>query len=120
MYNKESPILIEPEDLSACLTGDDVLLVSVCTRNAFDNGHIPGSVLIEPSELICGDKPAVGKLPRISKLEKLFSSIGLRQSSRIIVYDDEGGGWAGRLIWTLDALGHSNSALLNGGFVAWQ
>ena len=120
MYGGEYPILIEPEDLSACLEDGDVLLVAVCTRKAFDSGHIPGSALIEPSELICGVKPAVGKLPDISMLEKLFSSIGLKQSSRVIVYDDEGGGWAGRLIWTLDALGHSNSALINGGFVAWQ
>ncbi|MEQ8953713.1 MAG: rhodanese-like domain-containing protein, partial [Gammaproteobacteria bacterium] len=36
-----------------------------------------------------------------------------------IAYDDEGGGWAGRLIWTLDVLGHGHASLLNGGLVAW-
>ena len=102
MYSGEYPILIEPEDLSACLKDGDVLLVAVCTREAFDSGHIPGSALIEPTELICRVKPAVGKLPDISMLEKLFSSIGLKQSSRVIVYDDEGGGWA-CLLYTSDA-----------------
>ena len=72
MYSGEHPILLEPEDLSACLKDRDVLLVAVCTRKAFDSGHIPGSALIEPPELICGVKPAVGKLPDISMCEIVF------------------------------------------------
>ena len=31
----------------------------------------------------------------------------------------EGGGWAGRLIWTLEVLGHQGYSLLNGGALAW-
>ncbi len=37
----------------------------------------------------------------------------------IVVYDDEGGGWAGRFIWTLDVIGHTNYSYLNGGIHAW-
>jgi thiosulfate/3-mercaptopyruvate sulfurtransferase len=36
-----------------------------------------------------------------------------------VVYDDEGGGWAGRFIWTLDIIGHKNYSYLNGGLHAW-
>ena len=113
-------ILIEPLQLAAHLGDEDILIVAVCMENDFNDGHIPGAILIEPSELIEGKSPAVGKLPDIQKLEKLFSSIGLRDNLRIIAYDDEGGGWAGRLIWTLDVLGHSKSSLLNGGIIAWR
>ena len=120
MVNDKRSILIEPEQLSACLDEKDVLVIAVCIKKTFDEGHIPGSVLIEPSKLIKGEKPAIGKLPRIEELETLFSSIGLTKNHHIIAYDDEGGGWAGRLIWTLDVLGHSNYALLNGGIIAWR
>ena len=37
----------------------------------------------------------------------------------VVVYDDEGGGWAGRLIWTLDIIGHKNYSYLDGGLSAW-
>tara|TARA_B110000858_G_scaffold17319_1_gene17478 strand:+ start:14107 stop:14844 length:738 start_codon:yes stop_codon:yes gene_type:complete len=88
-------------------------------QSVFNVHHIPGSVLIEPAELICGVKPAVGKLPTKDKLDALFSRIGLSSDKHIIVYDDEGGGWAGRLIWTLDIIGHENYSYLDGGLSAW-
>jgi thiosulfate/3-mercaptopyruvate sulfurtransferase len=37
----------------------------------------------------------------------------------VVIYDDEGGGWAGRFAWTLDLLGYHNWSYLNGGVVAW-
>ena len=119
MMDRDS-ILIEPQQLAACSADGSNLVVAVCMQKDFNDGHIPGAILIEPSNLISGESPAVGKLPDVRKLEKLFSSIGLREDLRIIAYDDEGGGWAGRLIWTLDVLGHSNYALLNGGIIAWR
>jgi thiosulfate/3-mercaptopyruvate sulfurtransferase len=36
-----------------------------------------------------------------------------------VVYDDEGGGWAGRFIWLLDVIGHGRYHFLNGGLQAW-
>lgn len=36
-----------------------------------------------------------------------------------MVYDDEGGGWAGRFIWLLDVIGHTRYHYLNGGIQAW-
>ena len=35
------------------------------------------------------------------------------------MYDDEGGGWAGRFAWTLDVIGHDGWTYLNGGLQAW-
>jgi len=36
-----------------------------------------------------------------------------------VVYDDEGGGWAGRFIWLLDVIGHTKYHYLDGGLLAW-
>jgi len=113
------PLIISPEAFIDLPKGDDTLIVAVISKAVFDVQHIPGSVLIEPSELVSGIKPAVGKLPTRERLEALFSRIGLSDKKHVVVYDDEGGGWAGRLIWTLDVIGHSRYSYIDGGLTAW-
>lgn len=113
------PLILEPESLQDMLPSDSLLIVAVVQARVFASYHIPGSVLVEPAELVSGIKPAVGKLPDADRLSALFSRIGLRDDVHVVAYDDEGGGWAGRLIWTLDILGHHNYSYLNGGLAAW-
>jgi thiosulfate/3-mercaptopyruvate sulfurtransferase len=119
------PLVLEPKTLAELL-GDDpqhseYLIVDLCQDENYQRHHIPGAVHISPSELVSGVQPAVGKLPTLERLESLFSRIGYEPGKHIIAYDDEGGGWAGRFIWTLDVIGHKNSAYsyLNGGLIAW-
>lgn len=114
------PLILEIEDLQSLLPDPGLLLVSVCQEQVFLAQHIPGSVLVQPAELVSGIKPAVGKLPELDRLSALFSRLGLTEDRHVIVYDDEGGGWAGRLIWTLDVLGHRRYSFLNGGLNAWR
>ncbi len=120
MSDSTLPLLMDPAELSTRLEqGDNLLLVAVCQKEVFQQKHIPGSVLIEPAELVSGEKPAVGKLPSIERLDALFSRVGLGPETKVIAYDDEGGGWAGRLIWTLDIIGHHQYSCLDGGLIAW-
>lgn len=114
------PLIIQVDELNQQLDNPDLLLIAVCSDAVFEAGHIPGSKLIKPSELICGVKPAVGKIPSERDLSELFSRVGLSDSSHVVVYDDEGGGWAGRLIWTLDVIGHKNYSYIDGGLIAWR
>lgn len=113
-----TPKLLEPEDLSLPLGNDD-LLIQVTSASVFAQAHIDGAVLVEPAQLCCGVAPAVGKLPALSSLQQTMSSIGYRPDRRVIAYDDEGGGWAGKLLWVMDVIGHDNWAYLNGGLHAW-
>lgn len=112
--------VVEPADLKAHLDDDNLLVVDLCKQETWQRTHIPGAVHVEPSELVSGIEPAVGKLPGRDRLNSLFSRLGYAPELYIVAYDDEGGGWAGRFIWTLDAIGHENSAVLNGGLVAWM
>ncbi len=113
------PLLLEPEDLLPLLRKPDVLILDTSSADNHQQHHIPGAVHIAPSRLQCGIKPAPGKLPDRASLSALFSEVGLTPDKHVIAYDDEGGGWAGRLIWTLDVLGHSNYSYLNGGLHSW-
>lgn len=116
----EVPIIISNHQMLEQLDNPNLLIIAVCAEAVFNDGHIPGSVLLTPASLICGEKPAVGKLPSVEKLTELFEQVGLTDKKHVVVYDDEGGGWAGRLIWTLDVIGHSQYSYIDGGLVAWK
>jgi thiosulfate/3-mercaptopyruvate sulfurtransferase len=114
------PLIIEPADLERVLPNSDLLIVDVCQPAVYRQLHIPGAVHVHPAELVSGIPPATGKLPDAARLKTLFSRIGLAPEKHVIAYDDEGGGWAGRLLWTLDVIGHHHYSLLNGGIHAWK
>jgi len=48
-----------------------------------------------------------------------MSRLGISNRTRIVLYDDRGGLLAARLWWALNAYGHQDVALVNGGWVAW-
>jgi thiosulfate/3-mercaptopyruvate sulfurtransferase len=114
------PLIIEPEQLEAILDEPKLLVVDLCQASVYRQFHVPGAVHVRPAELVCGIPPATGKLPTREQLAALLSRIGFSDERAVVAYDDEGGGWAGRFLWTLDVIGHSNHALLNGGIHAWR
>lgn len=131
------PLLLEPAQLAGFLEEraaleqnedengqpDDsqpLCIVDICSEQSYMSGHIPGAVHLPPQALVSGKPPAPGKLPDLAQLEKIFSYLGLSNDTHFVVYDDEGGGWAGRFIWTLDVIGHRHYSYLNGGLLAWR
>jgi thiosulfate/3-mercaptopyruvate sulfurtransferase len=113
------PRLLEPEQLARA-TRQNLLLIHVGDAAAYHQAHLPGAVLVEPRSMVSGIPPAPGRLPDQARLEALFAGIGYRPDQHIVAYDDEGGGWAGRFIWTLDVIGHDAWSYLDGGIHAWH
>ena len=58
-------------------------------------------------------------LPTPQEFEALMSRLGISNTTRVIAYDERGGIYAARLWWILNYYGHSNVALLDGGWVKW-
>jgi thiosulfate/3-mercaptopyruvate sulfurtransferase len=115
------PLLIEPEELQQALSDHQhstILLVDLASEERFLQAHIPGAKLILPGEIQAGP-PTPGFSPSDAQLTLLMQRIGLTKDSHVVVYDDEGGGWAGRFIWLLDEIGHTQYSYLNGGIHAW-
>ncbi|MDJ0956665.1 MAG: sulfurtransferase [Arenicellales bacterium] len=120
MIDDRLPLLIEPEQLRQLLPNEDVLLVDLCKPETYAWGHIEGAVHLDYKALLSGIQPASGKLPELAQLAQTLSALGLTQDQSVVAYDDEGGGWACRLLWTLDAIEHRpEGSLLNGGIIAW-
>ncbi|SDK57030.1 sulfurtransferase [Microbulbifer yueqingensis] len=114
------PLIIEPEQLAAQLEREDLLLVDLSSPQNYASGHIPGALHLPFQALLAGTPPAPGKLPGTDRLARLFRAIGLRPEHHVVAFDDEGGGWAGRFLWTLEVIGHKNYSYLNGGMRAWH
>lgn len=116
----EFGLLIEPETLAADLPNPTLLIIDQSTLETYQQHHVPGAIHVDFKRLQLGIAPTPGALPSLAELSNLFSAIGLTPDTHVIAYDDEGGGWAGRLIWILDCIGHSRYSYLNGGIHAWR
>lgn len=113
------PLVIEPDMLADVLGHPNLLILDLSQPQSYTQGHVPGAVFLPFQQLMAGGKPAPGLLPSAEKLTALFSALGLTDQTHVVAYDDEGGGWAGRLIWTLDMIGHTQYSYLDGGIHAW-
>jgi len=119
MNKPRLPLILEPDELERHLGEAGLLIVDLCKPEVYPQYHIPGAVPLEYGKLVAQQGLARGLLPDDDQLEELFSAIGLTPETHVVAYDDEGGGKAGRLLWTLDAIGHQHLSLLNGGLQAW-
>jgi thiosulfate/3-mercaptopyruvate sulfurtransferase len=99
----------------------DANLRIVDTRAAadYEKGHIPGAVSLPVADTF--DPAQQKNYPDTKeKLEVLLGSKGIGNSTRVIVYDNGKETPAPRFFWTLEYLGQTNAAVLDGGLKAWQ
>ncbi len=113
------PMLIEPEQLPQPLDAKRHRLVDLCKSDQYLAGHIPGAVHVAPGS-ITSPAPTPGMLPGHDQLVQILGAIGHHPELHYILYDDEGGGWAGRFAWLLDSVGHHRYSYIDGGLHAWQ
>ncbi|HKK05322.1 MAG TPA: sulfurtransferase [Gammaproteobacteria bacterium] len=113
------PLILEPEVLEGHLGEENLLIVDLCKPDTYAQLHVPGAVHLDYGRIVHSEGPAKGLLPDDAELSRVFSEVGLTPDKHVVAYDDEGGGRAARLLWTLEAVGHRNYSLLNGGLHAW-
>lgn len=122
MSRSELPLLLEPEAVHALLEhqrdSDNLRLVDLSSQAQYLQAHVPGAVYLAPARTT-SPAPRPGLLPSLEQLTDLLGDLGHHPDLHYIVYDDEGGGWAGRFIWLLDSVGHIRYSYLNGGIKAW-
>ena len=95
-------------------------------RAAYEAGHIPGAIFLDlDTDLSAPPGPGhiggLGRhpLPTPAEFAARMGEAGIGDDSLVVVYDDAGAGVAARLWWMLDALGHREVAVLDGGWPAW-
>ncbi len=109
-----------PDELEGILGDKTTTLIAVLSQEDYDEGHIPSSYHVLPTQLTLNEKPAPGLLPDTESLIALIHSLGITDQTHVIAYDNSGGSVAGRFIWTLALFGLENTSMLNGGLKAWK
>ncbi len=95
----------------------NVLFVDVRPRTAYEAGHLPGAVHLEPEEDLSaiGPDPAIGgrhPLPEDDRLAETFAAAGIDDETFVLALDD-GTGWAARCWWLLRHLGHGAAGTMD-------
>ena len=110
-------LLVDAAWLAANLTAKDVRIVDMRPRGYAD-GHISGAVWLDNNDIRIATRPP-RFLPTATEFAALMGKLGISNQTRVIAYDERGGIYAARLWWILNYFGHTNVALLDGGWVKW-
>jgi thiosulfate/3-mercaptopyruvate sulfurtransferase len=87
-------------------------------RSGFEAGHIPDALWLDP-ESIRDPKNAPTFMLSPDAFGQAIGRLGISRRTRVVLYDDRGGLLAARLWWMLNAYGHANVSLVDGGWVKW-
>jgi len=119
MLADDIPLILDADALKPLIGQSQILLLDLSQSASYIKHHLPGAVFLEYSWIVDSDKPRVGLIPDARRLSLLLSAYGISEDTHVIAYDDEGGGRAGRFLYTLDCVGHRRYSLLDGGLHAW-
>lgn len=81
--------------------------------------HIPGAVFFDIDAIADQTSPLPHMLPSKAEFEHAVGALGVSDTDRIVVYDDQGLFSAARVWWTFRAMGDRNIAVLDGGLPKW-
>jgi thiosulfate/3-mercaptopyruvate sulfurtransferase len=91
-------------------------------RTAFLAAHIPGARFADLNADLAGPVTARSgrhPLPPPEVFAARLGSLHVGNDSQVVTYDESSGSFAARAWWMLRWLGHSDVAVLEGGFQAW-
>ena len=120
---QNAPMLVTPQWLAGQINTPGVVILHAGYPKDFAEAHIPGAHLIEPSAFAPTSSAGLRlELPDDETLRKVFSTAGVSDSSRIVVYAGTALPLAATRVWfTLDVMGLSaRASMLDGGLAAWR
>ena len=109
--------LVDTAWVAAHAADANVRIVDMRQRG-FEEGHVPGSVYVSPVAIRDAKAPPTF-LPTPAAFEQMMAKLGIGDATRVVVYDERGGLYAARLWWILNYYGHTNVALMDGGWIKW-
>jgi thiosulfate/3-mercaptopyruvate sulfurtransferase len=90
-------------------------------RAAYEDGHLPGALFVDLDRDLSASPGIDGRhpLPTPEVFGSTLGRLGISPADTVVVYDDRGGAIAARMWWMLRSIGHSQVAVLDGGYGSW-
>ena len=111
-------LLVSTEWLAGHLNDPKLVIVHVGNPRDYQAGHIPGARLLTMDRIAANTAPGTELLPD-QQLKSNLEALGISDDSRVVIYTPDWQPNATRLFFTLDYLGFSHAAMLDGGYEAW-
>lgn len=112
--------IIEVYELEQLQFDVNMKILDLRPKEEYDLGHIGGALLVSREMMEDTTSAIQGTMATELQMENMLSSLGIKNTDYIVIYDGNGNPEACRLLWILDHYGHKNKAILNGGFMAWE
>jgi len=113
-------LVISIDWLAAHIDHPALHLLDIRAADAYAEGHIPGAAHLELPE-ITGIRDGVpGMLIPATDFAERMTEAGLDGTKAVVIYDDNWGMAAARVLWALARFGFTNAAVLDGGWDRWQ
>jgi thiosulfate/3-mercaptopyruvate sulfurtransferase len=124
-HGDRSTMVVSTGWLSEHLQDRSLVILAVGSEPDFTAGHIPGAVALDYRSIQFPTGPSQPlnlQLPPVADLETVFSTLGVSNDSRIVLYMSKDMITQTARVWlTLDAIGlGAQTSILDGGLPAWQ
>lgn len=87
----------------------------------FETGHVPGARFADLDEALVDTTTKLRyAVPTPEYFGAAMEQLGVRDGSRVVLYDDNNSMWAARVWFMLRWIGFDRAALLDGGLKAWK
>src|SRR5262249_36675942 len=123
-HGTKDTMLVTTEWLAGHLNDPNLVLLAIGDKAEYDKAHIPGAQFLPGDEFSTPmqDGQLMLELPPVDQLQKAFSSHGITNNSRIVLYMTRGTiSPATRAYLTFDAVGlGAQTSILDAGFSVWK
>lgn len=113
-------VLVDTNWVAENLHKEGIRLVDVSSKpEVYAEGHIPGAVYVNRTDLTNPDDSVQGQILTAQQLEALLGRLGIDNQTTVVFYDDSNSLFATRAFWTLKYYGHQDVRVLDGGRKKW-
>jgi len=112
-------LLIAPSQLADTIRTTRPLILDLRPPDLYTQGHIPGAIHLDLWGVSLIDTDPAPLNAFMWMIEHVLANHGVRQSTPVVVYDEQSGMRSARAFWFLEYFGHPHVQMLDGGFGAW-
>jgi thiosulfate/3-mercaptopyruvate sulfurtransferase len=113
-------MLITTTDLAKELDNPNLVLIDTRSYKEYSQGHISGAVNLDLFAFHWFDTSKEGLQSFNEQCKKIFSFVGITESTKAVFYDDVSGMLAARGVWLLLYFSHNQVFMLDGGIKKWK